>query len=137
MSAMRQGIGARGCCTREAGSGSAMKLQPVYRISVFVPPAQVQQVVDAICAVDDLRIASYEYVLWTTAPGTEQYRPLANATPAQGAIGELTCAPTVRVEFCIERNPERLRRVIEEGIRPSHPWEVPAIFVDESQLPLP
>lgn len=114
-----------------------MKLQPVYRVSVFVPPEHVQQVVDAVCAVDHLRIAGYEHVLWTSAPGTEQFRPMSGATPTQGAIGELICAPTVRVEFCIERDPERLRCVIEHGIRPSHPWEVPAIFVDESLLPLP
>jgi hypothetical protein len=114
-----------------------MKLQAVYRVTVYVPPAHVQRVVDAICAVDDLRIAGYEYVLWTSALGTEQFRPLPGATPTQGEVGELTRAPTVRVEFCIARDPERLRRVIEQGIRPSHPWEIPAIFVDESQLPLP
>ncbi|MEO7064422.1 MAG: hypothetical protein ABI082_11710 [Dokdonella sp.] len=114
-----------------------MKFEPVYRISVFVPPAHVQRVVDGICAVDDLCIANYAHVLWTTAPGTEQFRPLPGATPAQGKIGELVRAPTVRVEFCIARDPQRLQRVIELGIRPSHPWEVPAIFVDESQLPLP
>lgn len=114
-----------------------MKFEPVYRVSVFVPPAHVQHMVDAICAVDDLRIAGYEHVLWTSAPGTEQFRPLPGATPTEGEVGELTRAPSVRVEFCIARDPERLQRVIERGIRPSHPWEVPAIFVDESLLPLP
>ena len=113
-----------------------MKFETVYRVSVFVPPAHVQRVVDAICAVDDLRIGDYAHVLWTTAPGTEQFQPLHGAKPTEGDVGELTRAPTVRVEFCIARDPERLRRVIEEGIRPAHPWEVPAIFVDESRLPL-
>ena len=114
-----------------------MTFEPVYRVSVFVPPAHVQRVVDAICAVDDLRIAGYDRVLWTSAPGIEQFRPLPGATPTAGEVGELTRAPTVRVEFCIARDHERLQRVIEHGIRPAHPWEVPAIFVDESLLPLP
>ena len=114
-----------------------MKLDPVYRVSVYVPPAHVERVIDAICAVDDLRIGTYEHVLWTSAPGSEQFRPLAGATPTQGDVGQLTRTPTVRIEFCMPRDPERLRRVIDEGIRPSHPWHVPAIFVDETQLPLP
>jgi len=77
-----------------------------------------------------------------SAPVQASLKPLPPAAlpgtmPTQGEVGELTRAPSVRVEFCIARDPERLRRVIEHGIRPGHPWEIPAIFIDESQLPLP
>ena len=113
-----------------------MELLPVYRICVFVPAGHVQRVIDGVCAVDDLSIGDYAHVAWTSAPGTEQFRPLDGARPTLGARGELTREASVRVEFCIARDEARLRRVIEQGIRPHHPWEVPAIFVDASLLPL-
>jgi hypothetical protein len=110
---------------------------PVYRVSVWVPPEHAQRVLDGICAVDDLRIGDYDRVAWLAAPGTEQYRPLAGATPSLGSIGDLESGDSVRIEFCIPRDAARLQHVIDAGIRPHHPWQVPAIFVDESLLPLP
>ena len=75
--------------------------------------------------------------MWTSAPGEEQFRPLPGAVPAQGKVGELECGATVRLEFSIPRDPARLRHVLEQGVYLHHPWEVPAIFVDESLFPLP
>jgi hypothetical protein len=114
-----------------------MSVLPVYRISVWVPPTHVQRVLDGICAVDDLRIGDYDRVAWISAAGIEQFRPLAGASPVSGDIGELERGESVRIEFCIPRDAARLQRVIDAGIRPHHPWEIPAIFVDESLLPLP
>lgn len=114
-----------------------MRSLAVYRITVFVPAGHVQRVIDGVCAIDELRIGDYAQVLWTSAPGSEQFRPLPGAQPTQGVIGELEHSASVRIEFCIARDEARLQRVIEQGIRPHHPWQVPAIFVDESQLPLP
>ena len=110
---------------------------PVYRVSVWVPPEHAQRVLDGICAIDELRIGDYDRVAWIAAAGTEQFRPLAGAKPALGEVGELERGDSVRIEFCIARDAERLQRVIDLGIRPHHPWQVPAIFVDESLLPLP
>ncbi len=39
--------------------------------------------------------------------------------------------PTVRVEFATPRDSELLTRVIHDGLLPSHPWQEPAVFVDE------
>ena len=114
-----------------------MHLVPVYRITVFVPPAHVQALRDGIVAVDALRMGGYEHGMWTSATGEEQFRPLPGAIPTQGVVGELERGATVRLEFSIPREPERLRRVLEQGVYPHHPWEVPAIFVDESVFPLP
>ena len=114
-----------------------MRSLPVYRITVFVPAGHVQAVIDGVCAVDELRIGDYAQVAWLSAPGSEQFLPLPGARPTQGSIGALERNASVRLEFCIPREEARLRRVIDEGIRAHHPWEVPAIFVDESRLPLP
>ena len=114
-----------------------MRLVPVYRVTVFVPPAHLEALQAGICAVDSLRQGDYEHGMWISAPGIEQFRPLAGAQPAQGRTGELECVETVRLELCLPRDPERLQRLIEQGIRPHHPWETPAIFIDESSFPLP
>ncbi len=114
-----------------------LKLLPVYRVTVFVPAAHARRVIDGVCAIDDLRIGDYAEVVWSSAPGSEQFLPLPGANPASGAIGERVEASSVRIEFCIPRDEVRLRRLIVEGIRAHHPWQVPAIFVDESGLPLP
>ena len=111
-----------------------MQLVPVYRITVFVPPAQLEALQRGIRAVDSLRQGEYEDGMWISAPGIEQFRPLAGAQPSQGRIGELEQVETVRLELCIPRDPVRLQRLIEQGIRPHHSWEVPAIFVDETMF---
>jgi hypothetical protein len=39
---------------------------------------------------------------------------------------------TVRLEFAIPRDRELLDRVLSRGLLPGHPWQEPAVFVDES-----
>jgi len=112
-----------------------MRLQPVYRVTVFVPPGQLRALQEGILAVDPLRFGDYDHGMWTSAPGEEQFRPLAGAAPAAGRIGELSRLPSVRLEFVLPRDPALLERVLEQGVRAHHPWEAPAIFVDETYLP--
>lgn len=112
-----------------------MRLLPVYRVTVYVPSEHAQRMIDGVCAVDDLRIGDYAHAAWISAPATEQFRPLEGANPSLGGIGELVRAPSVRIEFCIPRDAARLARLVESGIRAHHPWEVPAIFVDETTMP--
>lgn len=114
-----------------------LQLIPVYRITVFVPPADLDALKAGILSVDDLAMGHYREVMWISAPGLEQFRPDQAASPALGQAGELSAAPTVRLEFSIPRDAQRLQRVLQEGVHAHHPWEVPAVFVDESLFPLP
>lgn len=114
-----------------------MRLLPVYRIIVFVPPQHLRALQDGICAVDPLRVGDYDRAMWVSASGEEQFRPLSGAQPAHGVVGELSRLPTLRLEFVIPRDDALLQRIVDDGIRAHHPWESPAIFVDETQLPLP
>lgn len=114
-----------------------MQLIPVYRITVFVPPADLDALKAGILSVDDLAIGDYREVMWISAPGLEQFRPGTAAAPTLGRADALTSAPTVRLEFSIPRDAQRLQRVLTEGVHAHHPWEVPAVFVDESLFPLP
>ena len=114
-----------------------MQLIPVYRVTVFVPPAHLEALQAGICAVDSLRQGDYAQGMWCSAPGVEQFQPLEGAHPAQGRIGELTRVESVRLELCIPRDAQRLQRLVEQGIRPHHPWDVPTILVDETWFAQP
>lgn len=114
-----------------------MHLLPVYRITVFVPHDHVDALLAGIRSVDDLSLGGYSDVLWITPGGQEQFRPGASAHPTLGSAGELVRSETVRIEFAIPRDAARLQRLLSEGVHRHHPWEVPAVFVDESVFPLP
>lgn len=113
-----------------------MRLLPIYRITVFVPPEYLQALQAGICQVEPLGDDRYDQVMWISAPGTEQFRARPGAMPTRGQVDVLTQLPTVRLEFAIPRDPARLARVLREGVGAHHPWESPAVFVDESYQPV-
>lgn len=107
-------------------------LRPVYRITTFVPPESLDAVLEGVLAHTPLRFGPYDASAWWSAPGTEQYRPREGSTPTVGSVGVTERVPTVRLEFAIPRDPALLARVIHHGLIPNHPWQEPAVFVDES-----
>ncbi len=111
-----------------------MHFRRVYRVTTFVPPENVDALIASIAAVDPLGTGRYDRVCWRSAPGIEQFRPLEGANPSYGKIGEVAHSATVRLEFILPLNPETLRRVLEEGLFPAHPWEEPAVFIDETTV---
>ena len=120
---------------------SKLRLHPVYRITVFVPPAQLEALKRGILAVDDLAAGGYADGMWESAPGREQFRVLPGTTSAMDAAGEGVSEPTVRLEFCIPRgvsgDRERLQRLLDQGIAAHHPWNSPAVFVDAVEFAAP
>ena len=114
-----------------------MNLRPVYRVTTFVPPEHLEALLAGISSVVPLRHGDYDSVAWWWAAGTEQFRPLPGAHPTQGEIGRVERVATVRLEISIPRDPEMLAMLLEEGLVPHHPWEEPAVFVDESLAPTP
>ena len=106
--------------------------RPVYRVTTFVPPEHLGSVLEAVERQVPLVFGPYDRSAWWSAVGVEQFRPLAGASPAVGEVGRVERIPTVRLEFAIPRDPDLLEHVLRDGLIPSHPWEEPAIFVDES-----
>ena len=106
-------------------------MEKAYRVTVFVPPAQLEELLASITRVLPPNDGKYSEVFWWSAPGTEQFRPLAGSKPASGSVGELSRMDSVELKFLLPRNDELLNQVVEEGIRPAHPWEAPVINVDE------
>lgn len=142
---MPQAAGASSCCIHESPRlhtvvelrGAVMKLHPVYRITVFVPPSHLEALKQGILAVDDLAAGGYSHGMWESALGHEQFQVQAGTESVEGSAGELVREPSVRLEFCIPRDPARLQRLLEHGIAAHHPWNTPAVFVDTTEFAAP
>lgn len=113
-----------------------MRTRTVQRVSVIVPVEHAQRLLDGVRAAGVALLGDYTDWAWMSGVGEEQFRPLPGARPARGNVGELERVPSVRVEWCIARDAARLHALV-AAIRAHHPWQVPAIFIDESTMPLP
>lgn len=111
-----------------------MELQQMYRITTFVPPDRVDALLEGIAREVPLQYGQYDCAAWWSAVGVEQFRPLPGAKPTFGEVGRIERVPTVRIEFAIPRDPQLLTRLLTRGLIPNHPWQEPAIFIDESQV---
>ena len=113
-----------------------IKLRPIYRIGVFVPPDHVEDMMAAILALEPLGDDRYDSVHWIIGGVTERFRPLAGSNPTVGSTGEVHGGESTLLMFSIDRNESRLQRLLRDAIMPAHPWESPSIFVDESFQPM-
>lgn len=111
-----------------------ISLEPMYRLTVSVPTDKVDDVVDSVREITDLGSARYDSVHWIIDGVRERFRPLPGSNPARGRIGELHEEPSCWLVLCIARDDALLTRVL-ESIRTAHPWESPALFVDETRVP--
>jgi hypothetical protein len=109
-----------------------VKLRRAYLVTTFVPPAHVDAMIEALAAEVGLVFGPYDQSAWWSAPGVEQFRPLPGASPTTGSIGVTERVPTVRLEFAIPCDEDLLHRALEIGIRAHHPWQEPAVFVQET-----
>ncbi|UOQ49684.1 hypothetical protein MUN88_06275 [Gracilibacillus caseinilyticus] len=110
-----------------------MKLVEVYRVKTYVVPAYVDRVVEGILSVNELTVGNYRNVMWQSRDGMEQFVPSEGSVPAKGAAGEKTTLTSIRIEFSIPRDEALLRKVIEEGIYPNHPWDEPVVQASEEK----
>jgi len=109
-----------------------MSVYPVYRVTTLVPPEKLEMLLEGVVREAPLTYGPYDRSAWWSAVGVEQFRPLPGATPTVGTPGHIERVPTVRLEFVIPRDRELLQRVLDRGLIPNHPWQEPAVFVDES-----
>lgn len=109
-----------------------MQLQPIYRITVFVPRGALRALVEGVKRVYPLGDDYYDSVLWYLEDAREEFRARPRAHPARGAIGELHQEPVSMLVFSVPRDEQLLEKVLELGVRANHPWEAPGLFVEES-----
>lgn len=110
-----------------------MNLLNCYRIVVFVPQDHIEPVIDVVCGSGLLTYGNYDEVLWFSAPGTGQFKPIEGADPTQGEIGKRERVEEVRLEFSILKDDDALDTLLHEVLIPAHPWEEPAIYVTETR----
>ncbi|MGB3697038.1 MAG: Nif3-like dinuclear metal center hexameric protein [Gordonia sp. (in: high G+C Gram-positive bacteria)] len=94
---------------------------------VTVPEGSADQVSEAMFNAGAGALGDYRNCQWSVV-GTGQFLPVAGATPAVGAIGDLTRIDEQRLEMVA---PRRLRGSVLTALRAAHPYEEPAFDVFE------
>ena len=95
------------------------------KLVVFVPSDALEVVRDAIFAAGAGRIGEYERCSWYTE-GTGTFRPLPNAQPVIGEVGEEERVPELRLETVF---PSERRDDVVVALRRAHPYEEPAFDI--------
>ena len=97
----------------------------MYKIVVFVPVANADEMRQAIGDAGGGNIGNYSYASFSVR-GTGRFKPLPGAHPTIGEIEKPEEVEEERIEFvCTE---EKLQTVL-AAIRKAHPYEEPAIDV--------
>ena len=106
----------------------------MFKLSFFVPDADLEQVKSALFAAGAGRQGDYQECCWQTR-GTGQFRPVNNANPAIGSVGQLEKVSEWRVEMICA--PDDIKAAI-AALLAAHPYEEVAYdlvkLVDPSHL---
>ncbi len=97
---------------------SVTKMQ-LFKVEVFLPRESLEDIRSAIYSLGLGKIGNYDCCLsWYETMGS--WRPLGEAKPYLGTLGEIEVAPEYKLEFkCEEKD---LKRAI-DVIKAKHPYE--------------
>ena len=95
------------------------------KIEVFLPPEAVEKVCRALTAEQAGVIGNYDNTYATTEV-TGHWRPLENANPYLGTVGEIETAREIKLE--VNCQIKYVSSVL-KAIRAAHPYEEPLINV--------
>lgn len=107
-------------------------LQPIScaeldKLVAFVPEADADRVLDAVCAAGAGTIGNYTRAAWTTS-GEGTFRPGPGSAPHRGRVGEIERVRETRLETVL---PRALRAAVVAALMAAHPYEQPAYDVLE------
>lgn len=108
------------------------------RITVFVPESDLENFIAKIQ--DDVPsfLGPYDRVMWWSEPkiehGTEQFRPLDRANPAEGHICETRQIKTVRLEFLCPHDILVIDSLIKDVLKPAHIFNDPVIYYEPVKI---
>lgn len=74
-----------------------------YRIVTFIPEKNAADFIKQLSSHIPAFLGNYEHVLWWSAPGTEQSKPLNESQAKQ--------VPSIRLECSIPRNDQDLEKI--------------------------
>ncbi len=95
---------------------------PLLRLTVYVPTADRERLVDALAAAGAGTLGEYERCAYTT-PGEGTFLPGSGADPHIGAPGQVQRVAEDRVEMVL---PAGRRRAVADALLGAHPYEEPA-----------
>ncbi len=107
----------------------SFRLERVYVVTVHIPNAEVEKVLEAVTSAVPLNYGFYDQVAFLDAPGLEQYRGRDGSKG--GAYDKAGRSPTTKVSFSIARDAAALAQVL-SAIRHTHSYEEPVIYVHEA-----
>lgn len=96
-----------------------------YQISFYVPQKALEKVKNAMFLAGAGRLGDYQNCAWQVK-GVGQFRPIANAKPSIGKVGNLEQLTEYKVEIFCEQ--EYLKASI-SALKKSHPYEEVAYSV--------
>ena len=99
----------------------------MYKLTVFIPDAALEQVKSALFAAGAGTIGNYEQCCWQVQ-GSGQFMPLAGSQPNIGAQDTLESVEEWRVEMVVAI--AYIKEVV-EALKQAHPYETPAYDVIE------
>ena len=91
----------------------------VDKLTYFVPRASHEDVLDAVLSAGAGSIGAYDWCAFTSE-GIGQFRPLAGANPAIGAVGTVEYVPENRVEVVMDT---AVRERVVAALVAAHPYE--------------
>ena len=99
----------------------------MYKLTVFIPDAALEQVKSALFAAGAGTIGNYEQCCWQVR-GSGQFMPLAGSQPNIGAQDMLETVEEWRLEMVVAT--VHIEQVI-KALKQAHPYETPAYDVIE------
>lgn len=99
--------------------------EPLDVLVFYVPVDDTDRVLAALFAAGAGAVGEYEHCAFV-AEGMGQFRPIGNANPTIGRLGQLERVAEHRVELTF---PRRLRSQVVAALREAHPYEEPAFHV--------
>lgn len=99
----------------------------MYKLTVFIPDAALEQVKNALFAAGAGTIGNYEQCCWQVK-GIGQFMPLVGSNPNIGVHDKLETVDEWRVEMVVAT--VHIEQVI-KALRQAHPYETPAYDVIE------
>ena len=99
----------------------------MYKLTVFVPDAALEQVKSALFAAGAGTIGNYEQCCWQVQ-GSGQFLPLTGSQPNIGVHDKLETVDEWRVEMVVATT--YIKEVV-EALKQAHPYETPAYDVIE------
>lgn len=94
----------------------------VYKLSVFVPAADAQGLIDSLAEAGAGGLGYYRRCAFFS-PGTGTFEPQPGASPAIGEVGSRSEVDEVRIEMRLDGD---LKPAVEAALLAAHPYEEPA-----------